>query len=289
MCGIVGAIGNFDAQHAKFFDQMVFIDTIRGPHSTGLVSVNVKEKDSSVYKTMNPGHLAVMEDEWKKARGLWDAAWIGHNRYATHGAVNLENAHPFKHGDITGVHNGSLEWGWEYDLQILQCPTFGTDSESIFWAIETYGIEEALKYCDGAYALVYYDAEENSMNFITNGERPLHYVTTYDGRAMYFSSLEEILWTLEAQGRNSACSLGVTRAFKKNILYTLNLPDKVTDIDFKDGKWEFIETPMTGGSETYSKRSTPHTPASSKTNKKIAEAQSYQLQSRNRPPLLTHR
>lgn len=229
---------------------MVFLDTIRGPHSTGLATVDVKKRESSIYKTMLSGDAAIKTKSWQDARDLWDGVLIGHNRYATQGAINLANAHPFRHGDITGVHNGSLDWGWEYYLQdTLGAPEFGTDSESILWAINEYGIEEAIKYVGGDYALVWYDSDSHTMNFINNGTRPLHYCPTWDGKALYFSSLAEIMWTLEAQGRSSAATLGVAKPFRKDVLYTLELPDKVLDFSFKKDKWEFEKTELKGGSE----------------------------------------
>src|SRR3546814_11475199 len=65
---------------------------------------------------------------------------FGHNRAATKGAVNQENAHPFNHGDIVGCHNGTL-----YNVTNLDDhKDFKVDSENIFYDMSRNGAKATI-------------------------------------------------------------------------------------------------------------------------------------------------
>lgn len=176
MCGLVGitSIKDLTLNHSKFFRDLLIVDTLRGPHSTGMFSVNDKghtqlfKKDVDGFTFTQMDRFASLTD---KAVGIRTLA--GHNRWATKGVVNYENAHPFEHGDIIMMHNGTLLSERHMDKPYH----FGTDSECIAYNISILPPEDVGKLIskiDGAYALVWYDKRDKSLNFIRNSERELY-------------------------------------------------------------------------------------------------------------------
>lgn len=93
----------------------------------------------------------------------------GHNRWSTKGASNTANAHPFQHGDITLVHNGTVN---AHNFLIEGKQSFTVDSEAVCFAINEQGIEKVIPKIDGAFALIWHDDKDDSINFIRNDERP---------------------------------------------------------------------------------------------------------------------
>src|SRR3546814_3133548 len=100
-------------------------------------------------------------------------AFVGHNRFATKGKVNDLNAHPFHYGNIVGAHNGTLEKSsWDALDKKLGEDT-DVDSQAIIKSIATFGIEETVPLLQGAWALVWFDMEAQTLNFLRKDERPL--------------------------------------------------------------------------------------------------------------------
>ncbi len=104
MCGIVGYIGNKNAQDIIIggLSKLEY----RGYDSAGIAVLT--EQGLSVEKAK--GRLAVLEERLAE-QPLQGNMGIGHTRWATHGKPSDENAHP--HTDETGkfvvIHNGIIE------------------------------------------------------------------------------------------------------------------------------------------------------------------------------------
>lgn len=102
---------------------------------------------------------------------------FGHNRYATVGAVNGKNAHPFQHGNITLAHNGTL-----IDQSLLPDHTmFEVDSENVCHSVNKIGAAETIQKLDGAFTLIWHDKSDNTVHVIRNEERPFHFWETPSG------------------------------------------------------------------------------------------------------------
>lgn len=104
MCGIVGHVGNSNA--APFL-----LEGLRRLEYRGYDSAGAAVLDSGKLEIRKAvGHVAALAGELD-AHPLNGLAGISHTRWATHGAVTLENAHP--HLDASGrlalVHNGVIE------------------------------------------------------------------------------------------------------------------------------------------------------------------------------------
>ena len=103
MCGIVGAIGHQDA--ALVLYQSLQRLEYRGYDSAGVCTINngTLNRRRAVGKLAELGHVLDGEP-------LSGAVGIGHTRWATHGGVTVENAHPIMSGDdVAVVHNGIIE------------------------------------------------------------------------------------------------------------------------------------------------------------------------------------
>ena len=114
---------------------------------------------------------------------------MGHIRAATAGSVNIDNAHPFKFGAVTLVHNGTLY------KQGASIPTYDqsldVDSMQIALALSKYPVDKAaevLSHIDGAFALVWYDERDKSVNMVRNSDRPLHFAFNTNKTIMWFMS-----------------------------------------------------------------------------------------------------
>jgi hypothetical protein len=124
-------------------------------------------------------------------------ALLGHCRAATRGESSRFNAHPFCFDNIVGTHNGTLSY--QSHKKLTGEAKFQTDSEAIFAEIEAFGIGPTVKKfkgykendtfsCPDAYALVWYDTRENSINFLRNKERPLYFAFDKKREQLFWSS-----------------------------------------------------------------------------------------------------
>jgi predicted glutamine amidotransferase len=209
MCGLVGVLGAASSRANRYvFQDMLCMGVRRGPHSTGIVAANRKHA-YLVKDTTLPWELLRTKDYHENVVGKNWYALMGHNRWATVGKVNAQNAHPFWHDHVMLMHNGTLEAekvdtmpGWN---------DFETDSEVIAHNIAKNGIEATYKQLAGAWTLVWWDQKEGALFAVSNGMRPFNFVLADDKKTMYYSSeewnirmacegrgirLEKMAWTL---------------------------------------------------------------------------------------------
>tara|TARA_R100001086_G_scaffold249777_1_gene190902 strand:- start:29451 stop:30674 length:1224 start_codon:yes stop_codon:yes gene_type:complete len=193
LCGIVGVIGSSWNERVKVFKQLLYVGTLRGFDSTGIFKVGVGGSVEMYKKAVSaPDFL-----DFKHVDDIinsFGSVLVGHNRAATKGKVNNVNAHPFQFDNITGVHNGTLTHRHKLD----DYRDFEVDSENLFYHLQRNGLQDTLDNCDGAYALVWHDSEEKTINLYRNKERPLHYAYSEDRKSLYWASEGEMLeWILE--------------------------------------------------------------------------------------------
>jgi hypothetical protein len=183
ICGIVGVAGDLTQKEDKIFRTMLILDTVRGEDSTGLAAVP-KFGDSVVVKTVGPAFDLFASKKYDATMNKMNRAVIGHNRYATQGVVNKANAHPFEFQTLIGVHNGTLK----NKHKLLDPHKFQVDSENLYHHIENNGLRDAIDIVDGAYALVWWNKDEETLNFLRNKERPLFYAYSKDTKVILWAS-----------------------------------------------------------------------------------------------------
>ena len=105
MCGLVGIASTvLNVNDKKCFSQLLEVDAVRGHHSTGIFGVGKGYSD--MYKrALNSQDFLQLKRADDIINHTKVNVLVGHNRWATKGAVNHRNAHPFKHGNITLVHS----------------------------------------------------------------------------------------------------------------------------------------------------------------------------------------
>ena len=103
MCGIVGYIGNKNAQN-YLLSGLKRLE-YRGYDSAGIVTLTEKGEPTLLRAK---GKVAELEAKLKTHKTK-DTTGIGHTRWATHGEPSKRNAHPHAVGDIYLVHNGIIE------------------------------------------------------------------------------------------------------------------------------------------------------------------------------------
>lgn len=161
MCGIVGYVGNENA--VSYLINGLKKLEYRGYDSSGIIVGKIENNEPKFYLYKKSGKLTQLIGALpKELSGSWG---IGHTRWATHGMVTDQNAHPLigNKNKVAVVHNGIIE-----NFQTLKSNlkkegvvfSSETDSEVIPNLVEKYykgdllsAVQEALKDVVGTYAL----------------------------------------------------------------------------------------------------------------------------------------
>ena len=178
MCGIVGYIGERKA--APILIEGLKKLEYRGYDSAGIATIS--ETGMTIKKDVGKINDIDKIIKLKEAPGN---IGISHCRWATHGKVTKENAHPHcnTHNDISIVHNGIIE---NYDELKKKLQNKGikfcseTDTEVIVHLIDSNYEEDlkkavikSLKEVDGAYALGVVSSRDPDMLIAARNESPL--------------------------------------------------------------------------------------------------------------------
>lgn len=188
MCGLTGVAGVINQKEREAFRTLLILDTIRGPHSTGVASVD-KNGDWDMVKKKGNAWDLFDSREYTSMVARTSYCLIGHNRYATKGKINNINAHPFEFEHVVGCHNGTIRQQW----RMIDHTDFEVDSENIFHSINEVGLEDTLGVLDGAYALTYWDKRSQELIMARNIERPLYYTFSPDNKTVFWASEEWML------------------------------------------------------------------------------------------------
>ncbi len=256
MCGIVTAVakyaGGFSAAALKAFEDLLYMDVLRGPDSTGVVLVD-KFGAVTVAKAAVPAYWLMWEKDYDKK--INDVAFkegkilIGHNRKATVGKVTDKNAHPFIVKDeLVLVHNGSLN-------AHKHLGEADVDSNAIAMYIHEHWKEDAtpevyakmFQHIGGAFALVWYDLRFGKMYVVRNSQRPLFIAETHS--EFFLASEKEML--LAGLSRNNLTAKTCV-AIEANKLYTFDINEesstfqtKVQEVAFPTIPFPVITPPKT--------------------------------------------
>lgn len=104
MCGIIGYTGPLDARR-------ILLDGLAGLEYRGYDSAGIAlcMEDSSIKLMKKVGKVQNLKEYCEKEVSGTAHSGIGHTRWATHGGVTDQNAHPHQAGRVTMIHNGIIE------------------------------------------------------------------------------------------------------------------------------------------------------------------------------------
>lgn len=133
MCGIIGYTGPLEAKR-------ILLEGLAGLEYRGYDSAGIAffDTESQIRLIKQVGKVAALKDAC--GRCVADShCGIGHTRWATHGGVTEENAHPHQAGRVTLIHNGIIEnyhqLETEFHLEGRLCSQ--TDSEVAAWVLDS--------------------------------------------------------------------------------------------------------------------------------------------------------
>lgn len=230
MCGIVGMVikplYGFTSQEANTFEQMLYIDALRGDDGTGVASFFsdgsgqvIKEATIAAYFLYTSDWTALRTDLIKNGKAV-----IGHNRKKTIGKESDETSHPFVIDNrYMFVHNGTLHNHKKlFDTEV--------DSEALGMHLarcegDPRKLEKALEEVDGAYACAWIDKEKEILYLLRNKDRPLVYGMS--SNAFFFAS--EPAFIAAAAGRNYT-KIDKYETIKDDVLYSIDLSKSELDI-----------------------------------------------------------
>lgn len=171
MCGIVGYIGTKKALPI-LIDGLKSLE-YRGYDSSGFVLLT---KSGKVASEKAVGRIMALEKKIAEGRDYNGTSGISHTRWATHGGVTEENAHPHQDckGEIWLVHNGIIENYKELKNDLAKLGhkfKSDTDTEVLAHLIEEFRIknqelsfEEAVRLAllsvNGTYGIAAVDSRE---------------------------------------------------------------------------------------------------------------------------------
>jgi predicted glutamine amidotransferase len=217
------------AKHKDVLSAMLYLDTWRGRDSTGVAAIR-HNADTAVLKSTVPGYEFVEGPKLDQHLKMNDFCWIGHNRFGTMGKNIKTNAHPFTIDDedggclIVGAHNGTLK----NKHVLIDHARFGTDSEALYNNIAIEGLEKSVEKVEGAWALTYYDHNEEELRIIRNKERPLFYA--------FEEGKKTLIWASEMWMIRVACSRYDVKlqddkvfSFAEDTLYRFPAPMKMNE------------------------------------------------------------
>lgn len=176
MCGIVGYIG-FREPKDVLIEGLKTLE-YRGYDSAGIALKN----DTSVQVIKEVGRISSLEEKINKEKLIDSHIGIAHTRWATHGGVTENNAHPHTIGRVTLVHNGIIENAMELKKKLSGEGVLfktETDTEVLTALIDYYydndpimAIERAINDVRGSYALAIVFKDQDKL-FAVRKDLPL--------------------------------------------------------------------------------------------------------------------
>ncbi|MFZ2190124.1 MAG: hypothetical protein WAV48_05050 [Candidatus Magasanikiibacteriota bacterium] len=229
MCGIIGVVvkphNGFTKRIEDSFYQLLFVNTLRGDDSTGIVAVETDTTFHIMKEAVEAAWFVPQLQYGTLGKSLWTSgkALIGHNRKATVGKTKDDTAHPFVVDEhFAMVHNGTL-----YQHEKLAKTEVDSEALAIVLAkaFEEADYKESLEALlpkvNGAYAVAMYDQRHHKVRLLRNKERPLAIVETPD--AWFYASEGLMLhWILSRNGY-TAKDMGSLRAVPEDTVFEFDL------------------------------------------------------------------
>lgn len=180
MCGVAGVLSDpLSTQEVDAFKDLMIFSTVRGWEGAGVATMRSgpKTNHTRIWKQTCTGAYLVCQKGFEEVVKHPLKLLMGHCRWPTRGENKPEFCHPFREGHIIGMHNGTM-----HKIN-NQYPSYqDSDSNFLFKEMSKDGIEPVIKHSSGAYALIWVDENQRTLNFLRNHDRPLFFArhTTYN-------------------------------------------------------------------------------------------------------------
>ena len=190
MCGIVGYTGR-ESVTDQILDSLELLE-YRGYDSAGLATLNGQTGKIKLRKCA--GRVNDLRGICKKDKKI-STCGIGHTRWATHGGVSDENAHPHRCGDVLLVHNGIVENYEELKDHFMLHKELKsqTDTEVVAAVLNRLyqgdpheAIRKTVQYLKGTFALVIMFADQPDIIYAIRNVSPI--VAAYSGNGTMLAS-----------------------------------------------------------------------------------------------------
>lgn len=200
----------------------------RGTDSTGVATVMNNGSVKRIRKKGTPRSLTY----GKPFNELMDdnpRVLIGHTRHATHGDINVKNAHPFKHGNIMGAHNGIVSNYKEIDKDLE------VDSQAIFKLLDEKknNAVETFKLLRGSMAVTWIDMNDTNKFYMVRHSNPLFTISIPELNSLFYAStsgsLELVAQSLFGMEGKEIMDIEQDKVFEIDEKFIL----KMTDVSFK--------------------------------------------------------
>ncbi|HEY2732442.1 MAG TPA: glutamine--fructose-6-phosphate transaminase (isomerizing), partial [Polyangiales bacterium] len=178
MCGIVGYVGDKNCPP-------ILVDGLRRLEYRGYDSAGLAVHDGQKIQVVRAvGKLRNLE-EALVGSPIQGGLGIGHTRWATHGRVSEQNAHPHVAGEIAVIHNGIIENHLALRARLIKDGakmSSDTDTEIIAHLIDAHcrkglaledAVRAALKQVEGAYAIAVLRKSEPNKLVVAKNASPL--------------------------------------------------------------------------------------------------------------------
>lgn len=174
MCGLSGVMSStISWQEEGMFKDLLSVSSLRGYEGSGVIvsQKKVLRQNPAIRCIRTPLISGALANSAELAELFKPSinAIIGHARWPTRGGNDIHAVHPHRAGHIIGVHNGTLNKVAGNDVKDQ------SDSKLLFESFAKIGVKETILGCEGAYALVWIDENEQTLNFLRNGQRPLFF------------------------------------------------------------------------------------------------------------------
>lgn len=196
MCGIIGYSGPLEAKK-------ILLDGLSGLEYRGYDSAGIAfcTEDSHVQVLKKVGKVKTLREHCGKYAKGSSHSGIGHTRWATHGGVTDDNAHPHRAGRVTLIHNGIIENYHQLtkEFHLEEKLVSQTDSEVAAWVLDALydgdplmAIRSLMGLVEGSYGFcIMFDDQPGSI-YALRSVSPLVAAYTHAG-AMVASDLTALI------------------------------------------------------------------------------------------------
>jgi len=249
MCGIIGYIGQKQALPILVAGLRRL--EYRGYDSAGIAVLD-KAQDTSnkhIERVRSVGKIDNLANELKDKQ-ITGTRGIAHTRWATHGGVTKENAHPHVScdGKLTIVHNGIIENYRELKEQLKDSHTFTseTDTEILVHYIESLykgnlleAVQQALKHVRGTYGIVVMHADHSDTLVSARMGSPLVIGIADDGHYIASDATPLIAYTKKVMYLNDGEIAEISEdAVNLLTLDNVNIDGLVEEIEWSEDEAE---------------------------------------------------